>query len=146
MLHLTPPPHFDPHPRHVASCFVEHKGHVLFLLRQDHKIEGNTWCLPGGKTETNETPLQAVIREVEEETTLILTESDLESLHSYYLEYSYGHIVYHVFRATLTSKPTITIRPDEHKDYRWISPHAAQHELDLIIDLAPIIDILHPKK
>jgi 8-oxo-dGTP diphosphatase len=52
-----------------ALCFVEHDGRVL-LLRQRHR---RGWTLPGGLVNRGETAVQAVEREVGEETGLRIT-------------------------------------------------------------------------
>jgi ADP-ribose pyrophosphatase YjhB (NUDIX family) len=49
-----------------ALCFLEHEGRVL-LLRQRHR---RGWTLPGGLVNRGETAVQAVEREVGEETGL----------------------------------------------------------------------------
>ena len=49
-----------------ALCFVEHEGRVL-VLRQRHR---RGWTLPGGLVNRGETAVQAVEREVFEETGL----------------------------------------------------------------------------
>jgi len=49
-----------------ALCFVEHEGRVL-VLRQRHR---RGWTLPGGLVNRGETAVQAVEREVGEETGL----------------------------------------------------------------------------
>ena len=47
-----------------VKCLVEHKGRFLFVkLNYAHR----SWTLPGGGVHTNETPLDAVKREVKEE-------------------------------------------------------------------------------
>ena len=38
----------------IASCFVEYNGKILLLHRQNHKPEGNFWCMPGGKIEKSD--------------------------------------------------------------------------------------------
>lgn len=48
----------------TASALVFHKGKVLLL---EHKKLG-TWLYPGGHIESNETPDEAIHREVKEET------------------------------------------------------------------------------
>lgn len=51
----------------AVSGTIVHKNKVLLLLH--HKL--NKWLMPGGHVELNETPLEAVFREVEEETGLV---------------------------------------------------------------------------
>lgn len=48
----------------AVSGAIVHKNKVLLLLH--HKL--NMWLMPGGHVELTETPLEAVFREVEEET------------------------------------------------------------------------------
>ncbi|MEN9433129.1 MAG: hypothetical protein RLZZ422_718 [Pseudomonadota bacterium] len=40
---------------------------VLLAKRPDHKHQGGKWEFPGGKVEPNETPQQALVRELQEE-------------------------------------------------------------------------------
>ena len=51
-----------------ALCLLEHEGTVL-LLRQRHR---HGWTLPGGLVNRGETAAQAVVREVAEETGLVV--------------------------------------------------------------------------
>jgi len=48
----------------TATCFIIDSGKILFLM---HKKLGK-WMPPGGHVETDETPIEAICREVLEET------------------------------------------------------------------------------
>ena len=52
----------------VVGCFVEHNGKILLLHRQDNILQGNTWGLPAGRIEPGESPEEAMVREIKEET------------------------------------------------------------------------------
>src|SRR5688572_26996963 len=52
--------------RDSAFAIILHSRHVLLVKPRDK----NNWQLPGGRLEPGETPAQAVIREVREETGL----------------------------------------------------------------------------
>lgn len=38
----------------VVACFIFYNEKILFLKRHSLKPEGNTWCIPDGKRETDE--------------------------------------------------------------------------------------------
>jgi len=52
--------------RDSAFAIILHSRHILLVKARDK----NNWQLPGGRLEPGETPAQAVIREVKEETGL----------------------------------------------------------------------------
>ena len=51
----------------VACALIDVDGRVLLAKRPAHKPMPNLWEFPGGKIEENETPEQAIIRELDEE-------------------------------------------------------------------------------
>ena len=53
-------------PRDSAFAIILHSRHVLLVKARDK----NNWQLPGGRIEPGETPVDAVVREVKEETGL----------------------------------------------------------------------------
>lgn len=61
----------------VAAALTDGQGRWLMHRRPDHKNHGGLWEFPGGKVEANETPKSALVREIAEETTLVLTEADM---------------------------------------------------------------------
>lgn len=106
----------------VAGCFCEHAGKFLYLLRNPQKPQGNTWCVPGGKLDEGETPLRAVIREVEEEIGLRIPEESLMFCRKVYVRLSGRDFVLHLFRAKLEKVPKkFNIARDEHIAFRWVT-------------------------
>ena len=58
---------------HVAVGVVQNaEGKVLIAKRADHQHQGGLWEFPGGKVESGESVLQALIREFSEEVDLTL--------------------------------------------------------------------------
>ena len=72
--------------RDGSRAIIIHDGKILLT----HESNSGWWLLPGGGIEQGESPADCVIREVEEETGLIvrLTEQFL-TMHEYYEEYRY---------------------------------------------------------
>jgi len=85
-------------PRETATLlFVIRDGHVLLIHKKRGlgagKING-----PGGRLEPGESPMQAAIREVQEE--LLVTPLGVEECGELYFQFTDGHSIHgHVFRA-----------------------------------------------
>ena len=96
--------------------------------------EGNTWGVPGGKKDSGECLIDAVIREVMEETGCSMDSEHICYFDTLYVTYLEFQFIYHIFSYKLERKPNIRIREAEHKNYIWLAPKKAM-ELDLIQDL-----------
>ena len=102
---------------------------VLLLSRSDKK---NFWQSVTGSLEKNESPYDAAKREILEETGIMPENYLLEDWklsHKYKIfshwQYRYGPNVYfnteHIFGLELPKKLPITISPNEHNDFKWVS-------------------------
>ena len=61
----------NPPPLLAVRAFIEDAdGKILILKRAPDDEYGDMWCLPGGKVDYGQTAEEAIIREVEEETSL----------------------------------------------------------------------------
>ena len=61
----------------VALALQDESGRWLMHLRNEKKEHGGLWEFPGGKVEAGETPVNALIREIEEELGITLRNSSL---------------------------------------------------------------------
>jgi 8-oxo-dGTP diphosphatase len=113
----------------VAAAVVWDGALLLMTQRAPGGALGLMWEFPGGKIERDETPEQAIVREVREE--LGVGATPLERLHSVAHDYAHGTRVEIVFvRCTLDSfEFTLS---DEVHDARWQPP--AQ------VDLAGVLE------
>ncbi len=106
---------------------------VLLLERADHP---GWWQSVTGSLEAGESPIQAAIREVQEETGMNATRyalRDWQQINHYeiYPEFRYRyapgvtHNTEHVFSLLLPAPLAITLAPREHLRYSWLSANEA---------------------
>ena len=128
MLVFTSPPDNFNSTMNSVGIFCVYQNTVLHLHRQDHKPEGNKWSGPGGKLDPGETPKQALIGELYEETWIVV--NDLEFIKTYYVKYPDRDFIYHKYRYVFNEKPIISLRETEHKWFDWFTPQEAlEHSL-----------------
>lgn len=144
MLHVERPSNFIPD-FYSAGCFVEVNGNILLLLRnRTCRIEPGKWGIPAGKIEPGETARRAIVREIEEETGLIIIDpTRLKMLRSTYVIYPTCRFVYHIFNLILENEPAIRLS-GEHTASMWVSPVKALDELDLMLDEDFCIRLAYP--
>lgn len=141
MIYHEKPENFKPK-FEVASCFIEHNGEILLLHRQDHKPQGNTWCLPAGKMDPGEDKATALVREAWEETGHRPDPAALRFFKSLYVRYPDFDFVYHIFHLPVADRPAVVLSANEHKDFVWLAPVKAL-DLPLIPDEAPCIRLFY---
>jgi 8-oxo-dGTP diphosphatase len=64
----------------VAAALIRQDGCVLLQRRRSGAAHGGLWEFPGGKVETDETPEEALLREISEELGLTIDRSSLAPL------------------------------------------------------------------
>ncbi len=105
----------------VAACYIEIDGKILFLQRAERCSEPGTWSLPAGKLEQGESPKEAAIRELFEETGIALdVGADIQYTGSSYVQKTGGDFVFHIFTVRLDKMPAVHLS-EEHQNYIWAS-------------------------
>ena len=99
-----------PHYTVGAVCAVQHDESVL-MLSQPHRAG---WSLPGGLLETGETPAEAVVREVFEETGLRIDPGDQVAVGVH----PEGQSVDVIFRVIVDHRPELVLS-SEARRARW---------------------------
>lgn len=94
--------------------YCKSTNRFLYLLRSDNK-HGNTWGIPGGKIETDETLLEGIIRECEEEIGFFPKESKLIPIQ----KFTNKTFSYHTFFCEISNEFIPNLNK-EHCGYCWV--------------------------
>lgn len=117
----------------VVAGIIERDGLILIAQRKSGSLAGK-WEFPGGKVEQNESPQQALMREICEEFDVLIEVKD--SIDQFPFEVdgkSYILIAYNVKHLSGNYKLT------DHKQVKWVKPASLQDN-----DLAPVdIPVAH---
>ena len=114
----------------VVLPFLQ-EGKVLLLQRLPTHPQANMWCAPGGKIQSDETSFLAAARELREETGIAVDCRSLICLGKFYVQYSNGDFVVHLFKTHLNAKDIdIKIKKEEHQEY-YFCPLQDIHTLSL---------------
>lgn len=123
----------------AAGCYCQCQGKFLLLLRHPSSPQGLTWGIPAGKLEQGETPEEAVVREIFEETGLDIKERVSKHLGKLFIRLPHVDYVYHIFDAHFDTFPELNIGLNEHLEARWVTRNEAL-ALPLIKGAAEVLD------
>lgn len=84
------------------------------------------WEHPGGKLEFGENPFEAIIREVKEETGLVIQDPQILTAVSGITEVSGNHAWISIAYKIKVPEQIVTISTNEHNEYRWVTPNEFQ--------------------
>lgn len=102
----------------VGAILIQHHQ-ILCAKRGPNKSLGGLWEFPGGKIEPNETPQQALKRELQEELRIDVTVEDTPFEKTSYV-YDFGQVNLTTFLCHLNhGTPKLT----EHEAILWLAPH-----------------------
>lgn len=119
----------------VVGAVIVKDGDILCAQRGSGALAG-MWEFPGGKIEPDETPRDALIREIDEELhcTVVVGDEVTTTTH----EYDFGIITLTTFRCDLVEgTPVLT----EHAAVRWLAP-AKLSELEWAPADVPAVELL----
>jgi 8-oxo-dGTP pyrophosphatase MutT (NUDIX family) len=114
------------------------------FLRHDPETQVGIglWELPGGSLDFGETPLQAVVRETSEETSILIEEGNLRlatccayTLKGSGCESHRVHVIYEVD----VSAPLQVRQSKEHAAYQWVRDEGALEDLSMVAEIRDVI-------
>lgn len=141
MIQKTKPENFNQR-FEVVSCFIEHDGHILLLRRHEKQSWGGRWGPSTGKLQDGESEINAVVREVKEESGLEIQPHHLNYFDKFYVNHGGYEFVFHVFHAPQPARPGVILNPYEHTDFAWVSPREA-FSMELTPDEDEVIRIFY---
>ena len=99
----------------VAAAIIKDKNRI-FTTQRGYGEFKDGWEFPGGKIEENETPKEALVREIKEELDTTITVEELIDI----IEYDYPdfHLSMHCFLCTIVSGDLVL---KEHEAARWLT-------------------------
>lgn len=103
----------------VACALVDADRRVLIAQRPENKNMGGLWEFPGGKVEPNESPEEAIIRELREELAVETKEACLAPLTFASFSYEKFHLLMPLY---VCRKWQGTPEPREHTALKWVRP------------------------
>ncbi len=102
-------------PATVVAAIIKKDNLYLIVQRNKHKYLGLKWEFPGGKVESGETFEEALLREIEEELSIVINVYEKIAEEKY--KDNNINVVLHYF---LCSHKSGTITLNEHEDFAWI--------------------------
>lgn len=99
----------------VVAAIIKQDNRIFATQRGYGEFKGG-WEFPGGKIEKNETPQEALIREIREELETTITVGELIDTVEY--DYPTFHLTMHCFLCTVVSGNLVL---KEHEAARWLT-------------------------
>jgi 8-oxo-dGTP diphosphatase len=107
-----------------AVIFHPLESTLLVLQRRgDNGVRSAEWDLPGGNVIFGEVHLDAIQREIREETGLIVTDLQIAQVAT---GFNKDKQLYHLFMGYSCKAETVNVRLSEHEACRWVTREEAQ--------------------
>ena len=125
-----------------TKVFIPNSAGKFLILKRAKPYTGETFCrwdIPGGRIKPGETQLEALRREVTEETGLqLLTTKEILAVQDI-LHDNDKHTVRITYLGVCEATAAVVLNPEEHTDYQWATVEEiknCQHDtyLDVVLE------------
>jgi len=120
----------------VAVGLIQYEDRILLTRRfhPTHPQWHQRWNFPGGKIQPQEIPVEALRREILEETNLTIRDPQLLGVYTHFwqLENTTQQtfiLVYHCF----SDQQSVQLKPDENDAHLWVEPNRIL-QMDNLLD------------
>jgi 8-oxo-dGTP diphosphatase len=113
----------------LQKAVIFHPLESTFLLlqrRKDDSARSAEWDLPGGNVMFGEIHLDAIQREIREETGLVVTDLQVAQVAT---GFNKDKQLYHLFMGYSCKAENVAVRLSEHESCRWVTREEAQKML-----------------
>lgn len=124
----------------VTAAILTNNGRVLIARRKAGRRLANMWEFPGGRLNSEETPVECLKRALKEKLGIEIQVGGFFGESIYH--YEYGSIQLLGFWATLVSGE---ILPSAHQEVEWVSPDELDRYIFVPADI-PFVDKLQRKR
>ncbi len=122
----------------VRAFITSEEGTILVLKRSKSNYGSGAWCLPGGKVDYGDSPEQAIVREIKEETGLRFKNYHfLAYQNSPPLKKGFMHCLNMYFAGTADGDVKIN---SESAEYAWVTPQKAR-AMKLVFGAADVLPL-----
>lgn len=128
----------------VVAAVIRNEEGQIFATQRGYGDFKDMWEFPGGKMEKDESPAQALVREIREELDTLIDVGEL--IDTVEFDYPAFHLTLHCFWCTVISGKLLL---KEHEAARWLDPDDLKAVEWLPADysiLEKIVSLLNPDK
>lgn len=125
-----------------VACFIVFGNKILTLKRSANEVEGGRYGLVGGGVDQVEQPLDAMVREIFEETKLVINTTELFDLGNHKLAFNGVEVESNCYKIRLDNPFEPELDSNEAEFCEWLTIEELLAKKNLVSGLPELIEIL----